>query len=252
MVDDYRVVVPSRHRPENIKRLRQLFNKFTLVISKEDEEDYKMYMGDHDITIKHQPKRVIGISATRKFIMDTFKEKTIVFVDDDIDRVKNMVGMRPRYYDDPDTILSVIENSIQVTRDLGISLFYFNRNPNPGHFDMSRPFALVGGFASSVFGINGRSINFDSNLTTREDVDITLSALAKDRIIFYDMRWYFDVGRIWSGDGGNQGMRTHENEEQDMKYLYSKWSKRYINFGKDVHKNVTGTSIKVKRKSALL
>ena len=103
--------------------------------------------------------------------------------------------------------------------------------------------------AAGCFGIVGRELRFDEALVTREDVDITLQTLLKNRILLHDRRFYFDFGRTWKGSGGNQGRRTAQVERLDNERIANKWGS-YISFSTKDSKGAA-MSIRVKRKSEL-
>lgn len=252
---DYRIVVPSRKREDNMENILSMFPEATIVVR---EEEYKSYLR---VTPKEQLVTLPGdfeggIAKIRAWIMNNFDEDTIIQCDDDLKHVWCVVGQRPRKFKDADKIRRIIENSIQISKDLGISLFYYSRNKKPWSFSAGDPFAFCGGFAGGMFGINGRDLKFDTQLFTREDLDLTLQALKKDRIILSDRRFYFDFGHTFGGDGGNQGLRTDQSEENDKKYMRNKWKGSikfdHMDSGKAKKKFTTGTRMLVKRKSPLV
>jgi len=249
----YRIVVPSRKRAKQMMQLCKLLPYATITVNEEEIEDYKPLIGEHNELVAH-PK-LHGIAPIRQWILDNFKEETIVMCDDDLKTVTCLVGERHRNYSDWTNIKTIIENQIHISRAFGIKLFYFNRNPRPLFFRPYDCIAFSGGFAAGIFGINGRELEFDSQLTTREDVDITLESLMKHRAILCDMRYYFIFEGTWSKKGGNQGIRTSENETLDKNHIYNKWGRNLIKLdvvAKGKHgtgKTMTGVTIRVKRRT---
>lgn len=251
---NYRIVIPSRKRLNEIKVSSKLLPTATVVVRHEEVEDYKKIIDNEIVSL---PKDFDGgIARIRSWIMNKFEEETIIFCDDDVTGVYCLVGQKARKYKDWDVIKQIFENTLRVSKDLGVSLFYFHRDKKPWYFSSGEPFTFSGGFASSVFGVIGRKLIFDERLYTREDIDLTLQALLKDRIVFSDKRFYFDVGPIWSGIGGNQGLRNSENEDNDIAFLYKKWGKWLVMNVLDKglkHKKFTkGTRLAVPRKSPLV
>ena len=247
----YRIVVPSKGRPENLLKLDKLLTKYTVVVGEGDKEAYSKIETEGG-EIVATPERIRGITPTRNWILNNFNEETIVMIDDDFKGVRCLVGRSTRRYTKREDIQQIIENSMSIAEDLDISLFYWNREPNPMSFLATNPFRFVGGFASSAFGVRGRKLNFDERLKVRgEDVDLTLQALLKDRIIFSDTRFYFDFGAIWGGEGGLQTTRTSLNEDADIGVMYGKWGRNNVDMQTEGRKKKQGVRILYKRKSSL-
>jgi hypothetical protein len=110
---------------------------------------------------------------------------------------------------------------------------------------------------AGCFGIIGRKIGFDTNLLIRQDVDLTLQVLNDYRIIFADMRFYFDFGGVGEGKGGLQGIRSSEIQDTTDAYLKNKWGdsvdlrvlKDYLRYGPA--KKKFGCRINVERKQKI-
>jgi hypothetical protein len=122
-------------------------------------------------------------------------------------------------------------------------------------FFASDPVGMVGPIAGAT-GIIGREIWPDTGFVGYIDVDLTMQALLDHRLALCDRRFYFDFGGVWSGKGGNQGVRTWESDEADRKRLEHKWGDciRIRKSGNSTRSEASATygmSIRVKRKSQL-
>lgn len=134
-------------------------------------------------------------------------------------------------------------------------MFCWNRSAHPAAFRPHDPLHLTAPIAGA-FGIGGKDCIPDSRLTAYEDVDLSLQALLRHRVILCDNRYYWDFGRCWHGRGGNQGIRTSNSDMRDREILRGRWgpylevgttgNKRNPVFGKS---NVFGMKVRVTRRS---
>lgn len=250
MIGDYRIVVPTKGRSGIIgDRAYKALPSATFLVYEKDRDEYAKVIPEDQIVTTS----ALGSAKAFRAAMDLFDERTIVIAGDEFFRVRCMVGQRMRVYDDPADILAIIENGIAISRDLGTDLFYWNASPNPIYARPESPFSLFGGFPGGCFGVHGREINFDTALTTREDVDLMMQAYLHSRFIWSDLRFYFDCGDTWKGGGGNQGIRTNQTEVEDAKYLQRKWGGYLELFAKGrLLKNTTGVKAKILRKNPIV
>ncbi len=199
-----------------------------------------------------------SLMAIRNWLADTIQEDCLVQVDDDLACIRPMIG-KQRAVKCPERIAAVIENSQVVSRDLGINVFCWSRSPNTA---ISHPELLPVRFVqpiSSSFGIRGaaRRRRFDEQLVGRADLDFTMQTLLEDRIVYADMRWYFDHGRIFAGKGGNVGLVGSEAFAQTTAELYRRWdrflgrNKKRMPWFKSAAGSSSPMSIKVKRMNPL-
>ncbi len=96
---------------------------------------------------------------------------------------------------------------------------------------------------------------FDPGLPGRADFDFTMQTLLDDRILYADVRFYFDHGRIFSGRGGNVGLLTDEMFKRSSDLLKCRWGK-YVSFEKPGYakmkaSNTQSMSARVRRHNPL-
>ena len=219
---NYRIVIPSRTRPQLMKNLLEKIPTATIVVHESEKQEYAKVVPKKQL----KTHNAYGIASIRQWILDNFNEKTIVMVDDDFNAIYCNVGSKQRKYTDWQSIKQVIENSINITRDLGISLFTWERRANPMWFKPHDPIQFVEGYALSACGINTKEIKFDQNLSMgMEDTDYALQTLLKYRVIYTDTRFYWDFGVVGRNSGGLQGIRTKQNMTSGLKYFKQKWGK---------------------------
>jgi hypothetical protein len=149
---------------------------------------------------------VKGLPAIRNWLNKTVQEDCLVMIDDDMRGLFATMRKKRRLVTDPTVIRQVIENSHRVCEDLGLGVFCWCRHLNPIVTKPELlPVRLVGPI-SCAFGVRGAARERNFVNTPREDLEFTMQTLLDDRILYCDMRWYFDHGRIFCGRGGNVGL----------------------------------------------
>lgn len=215
----YVIAVPSRMRSCAVSPLIKQLAKVRLYVGEPESAYYRA--GNPGIEVATHPG-LPTIGAIRQFILDHSPEDCVVMLDDDLKCVRPVLGLRRKAIHEPAAIMKIIENGMVCARDLGISLFSWNRNPNGGFLQPHDPLGIAQPCAG-CFGIIGRKLRFDETLQHGEDMDITLQGLMVDRIVLQDRRFYFDFGLVGAGNGGLQGVRSQEKIDADIEVLTKRW-----------------------------
>lgn len=239
------IVIPSRKRPDNIKHLLPMLPTAFILVDAAEESAYAPIVPKAQLLLHPGLDR---ISKIRNFALKARNEECVVMIDDDLNCVRALVGRAQRKIVEPDAILAILHSAYNCTRDLGVSLFCFCRDARWAvmKYLPHDPLSLNGP-AAGAFGVVGRKVKFDETLVTREDIDLAMQSLMRDRIILHDRRFYFDFGRTWCGAGGNQGRRTKANESADLKAMKERWG-AYVAFSNAEHGENTAMSVRVPRK----
>lgn len=203
--------------------LRSLLPTAVICIDEREKADYAPVV-PADYLLTHPP--TTGAPAARNWILDNVDTPVVVMCDDDLMGVKCLVGSR-RMIVNADEILAIIENSLQVAEDLNVSTFCWSRSANdflmrPEYLPM-RPVQPVYG----CFGMRGpaRHRKYDETLKTRADLDWTMRTLLEDRIVYADVRFYFDFGTSFTGSGGNSGLVQPEEFLSASREVKRRWGK---------------------------
>jgi len=224
-MESLRIVVPSRKRVNNMRRLLGLIPEALVCVAREELSAYaqavpKRQLLGHDVSG--------GLPAIRDWINETIQEDCLVMIDDDLQCVRALTKPRGnRRITDPVVLGQIIENSARVAADLDIGVFCWTRTMNRLLLDpLVIPFKPVQPMSSS-FGLRGpaRQRRFDSGLLARADVDFTMRTLRDDRLLLCDCRFYFDHGRIFSGSGGQVGLVDSASFDAATKELERRWGK---------------------------
>lgn len=246
----YRIVVPSRKRPQNMAKLLGLLPGATICVDEREADDYADAVPRGSLLL-HPP--ITGGPAVRNWIIEHTEEPVLVQCDDDLVGVKVLTGSG-RTLTNPEDIRDVIENSMVACADLGLTTFCFSRVANPIVLDPDlipvRPIQPVFG----LWGVMGaaRRRRYDESLRSRADLDWTLRTLLEDRIVYADMRFYFDFGSSFTNPGGNSGLVTAEDFEAAALALKQRWGKHVTfespNYDEKRSKTAVG-SIRVRRRA---
>ncbi len=220
---DYTIVVPSRKRAHNMATIRSLLPSAIICVDEREAAEYGAVVPASNLLL-HPP--MDGLWNVINWMMDAIKTETLIEIDDDFRGVQVTMGSM-RYLTDPEEILAVLENAMTCCADLGLSTFCFSRTPNTSVIRPdSRPIVPTQSVCNA-FGVMGaaRHRKYDSQFAGRADVDWALRTLLDDRLVYADIRFYFDCGMVFSGRGGNVGLIDTEIFENSSRKLKEKWGK---------------------------
>lgn len=224
-------------------------------VAKAEADSYSEVVPANQLLLHDDLPSLISI---RNWLNATIQEDCLVQIDDDLRCVRGLVG-KARKITDPDSIRELIENSARVSADLDIGVFCWSRTQNVIISDpIFQPIRFVQP-VSCAFGMRGSARNreFDPELPGRADFNFTMQTLLKDRILYADVRFYFDHGSIQSGLGGNVGVLTAEAYATSSEKLQKRWGK-YVSFKppsyrkKGTAQNMQSMSVRVRRQNPLV
>ncbi len=242
----YRIVVPSRKRQANMQRLLSLLPTATILVDKEERDAYLEHVPEDQLDTHDS---LSSLTKIRNHINSHYEEDVVVQCDDDLRKVTSV--MSGTATTDPDVILDIIENAVQVASDYPFGLIGWNAVANPMQFQHYKPIRLVGPVRGCFCIANeARKRKFDTNLVDREDFDFVMQALLKDRIVYIESRFYFDFGNCLEGTGGLQGKRTDANLSRSNFQLAKRWGaycSTEIGRSTTTKSGMGGMSIKVAR-----
>jgi hypothetical protein len=204
--------------------VRALLPSALICIEDSERESYKAAGVPDDKLLLHPKLDPPGLPHVLNWMQDAVKQSILIEVDDDFVGVQVNTGSR-RFITEPDEILAILENSAQACRDLGLTTFCYSRTPNTTIIrPEERPIVPTQSICNA-FGVMGaaRHRKYDAKLYGRADVDWTLQTLLEDRVVYADIRFYFDCGRVFSGQGGNVGLVTADQFAMVSRALAHKW-----------------------------
>ena len=244
---DIRLVILSRGRHESIagNTLKLLPDWVDLVVPEKEKFLYSSVC-DNPLTT-YDGDLINGLGQTRNFVLETFKENTIIMFDDDLKKFYSNTGELSRNIDDVGEILQTIINTAVMSQDLGVSYFGFSQG-DIRMYKGTDPFTLntwVGG----VVGVNGRKYKFRDD-PFKVDIDYALQCLLVDRITFVDNRFTFAQARD-NNKGGSSLYRTQDSMEKSIASLRKKWGSA-ICMKEGRHKSNVSGKINVPRRQVII
>jgi hypothetical protein len=245
---DLRVVIMSRKRVESCKHVFSLVPYAYVTVAEDEKNDYSFVPPDQLIL---HANNLEGIGPIRAWILERFSERAVVIMGDDIKSVSSLVGKRSRKIKDPEAILQILLNAAEIAEGIGCTCFSFAITANLLDFEAQEPFGFVKANGPCL-GFVGRNVLPDARLKHYTDVDITLAALLKDRVVWQDRRFAFDHS-FQSNLGGGTHLHSTADSEWYLKYLTQKWGSPGKDRIWDVQKSggKTRTIARVRRRQKL-
>jgi glycosyltransferase involved in cell wall biosynthesis len=240
---NWTLAIPSLGRASLIGK-HPLLSYAEIVVPEREFEAYTAALPKGQIIVPH-PDSVKGISQARNWILDNVRKDTddfVVMCDDDIQSVSYMMTLRIKAKKDPLYMLAIIERTAQLALDAGVGIFGYAHTPRPMERRGNTPFRFRVWINAVVMGVVDKELRFDGSLMTKEDVDMSLQAMAKHRYVIQDVRYAWNAGH-WDMIGGLSAVRTQELEYATIKFLQKKWGSDVI--GLDYSKRKSGMGLRL-------
>lgn len=169
------------------------------------------------------PRELEGRSAAANFALRYLDNKVVFLLGDDVTRFQWLGAGDHALTLDPDGVHAMMINLVINALDVGVGLFGIN------DVDITKasPFAPFH-FRSMLSGLVGfnrtelPNIWFDERQKLKEDYDLTLEYLKRDRLVFKDLRYVcqHDINTL---KGGNMEFRTADREDAEARNMQEWW-----------------------------
>jgi hypothetical protein len=226
----YAIVVPSRRRAANMRRLLSLLPTAIVVVDESDVEYRKVVPASQLLTYSGSQGgaryRISTLGRLRNFIMSVVDAEYVVHIDDDLRRVVSEVSVfgRRRVIVDPSDIRAIIENGVRILQDLELPLFGWGGSQ---YQQWDHPQLNSFCFESAVSGAfivrNGTGSAWNRNLMTQVDFELSMQTLLKQRAIVTDKRFFFDFGDDDLSAGGLSNLVNDKIRRSDEDLILSQW-----------------------------
>jgi len=194
-----------------------------------------------------------NLAAIHNAILDKMRpeeESFLMSVDDDISGMIYMmtVSSRRSKIRDIPRILEIWMSSFVAARDIGSGLFYYAQTPIPSKRRSYIPFSLRNWGHDDMMGyLDPLGVRCDETLLVKEDIDICLTNIAKNKVAFQDNRYAvlassYSTNRVGGDTGGPAATRLTSTEHDAVSFLKVKWGENIISPGKN---RGAGTSVTV-------
>ena len=224
MSDKIKIICPSKGRSNNVRTLRLIPN-LTLVVPEGEVEAYRANYPD--VEVLGTPKHVRGITPTRQWILETFKDTDVFMIDDDVTHVRRNFAFGkddPTTIEDVEVIEEIINQTAFITKEIGAKVFSFSKIRNPLEYNAFEPIVHTGYMNASFCGfIKGHGLEYDLNLTEGEDHYMSCLCIYKHRYCLIDNRYSFVTDGNFTAIGGCNDYRTRESMIKNTLYLRKKF-----------------------------
>lgn len=222
------VNAPSYKRPNQVLTLNYL--PFCRIWVDEGEYDaYKEHNPQADIV--SCPKGVQGnLCRVRNYILDKEFERgmdVVLIIDDDLSRLEyykydNGFGYN-RIKVEAEDFLTFVEKYSIMAEDIGAKFWGVNCNADAMGYRFTSPFSTVSyiGGPFQCF-LKGNRCKYDENLPLKEDYDMTLQQLNKERVVLRVNSYHY-ICKQSENVGGCATYRNREREEAQLNALRKKW-----------------------------
>lgn len=226
----FTIAIPSRKRPYQVVK-NPLFALANVFVYEDEYDDYARVFRQYGKTpgalVAHNK---VGLGNIRNFMLDSVGDLAddwqLQFDDDFMAMMYLMTAKTATKYKKPQMILDIACGTGYMAKQLPTSIFGWAQTPIPQERHSYAPFKLRGWVMAASMGVIG-DIRFDPNLRISVDIDISLQALARDKVILQDLRYYGLCdergGRTGADPGGLAGTRTDKLVSETVAYLQSKW-----------------------------
>lgn len=236
---DIRVIILSRGRSDNVTTVNILPDYIEMLVPESEKHLYEAKYPNPILTI---PDDIIGLGRVRNWVLDNFKEKIIIMVDDDINKCYCITGLHARNIKDKEEMLQVFINDAVMCEDAGLHCFGYTQT-DIRKYSGCEPFKLTG-WVGCVIGVIGRKYRFRDD-KYKVDIDFCLKNMLVDRVIWINCMYYFFQNRD-NNTGGNSIFRTQDEYEKSLNSLLEKW-KGWLTMSKS-NKSQISLKTHIKRK----
>lgn len=213
---DIRILILSRGRSDNVSTVNVFPDYIELLVPESEKDLYASKYANPILTI---PDDVIGLGRVRNWVLDNFKENTVVMLDDDIQRCYCISGLHARQIKDKDEMVQIIINDAVMCQDLGLHCFGYTQT-DIRKYSGCEPFKFTG-WVGCVIGVVGRKYRFRDD-KYKVDIDYCLKNMLVDRVLWIDCRYYFFQNRD-NNKGGNSIFRTADEYQKSLDSLLQTW-----------------------------
>lgn len=225
---EWKVVVPSKKRSKLMPRLLSLVPHATVYVDEVEVEDYRQVVPPgHLVLHESLPTQ----QAIMEYALRRESAEFVLMLDDDFEYIGSYVDVCPRMkkYTDPDDVMRIIENMVNVLVDLDLYWGGWNTSPHPGTFMPFMPIAMTGVIRGAMM-VRGRDVIKIDPAVDSFDLDCTLQALLKCRCLIKDMRFFWSFGQTGKNAGGHRAVENSNLHSVDRELLRKKWGS-YILIG---------------------
>lgn len=217
------IAIPSKGRPGKTPSLDVLKKTGLLFVPANEVESYLACGAKQVVGV---PSNVLGITATRNWILDYAveqKDPWVVFVDDDAKKLgwielKKYTSKHHKMLDEGEW-LEAWWRLFEVTEDMGYRAWGIATDGDPKSVYTYRPFIWHTYLTASCCGVRAETgIKFDESFRVKEDYELGLRCIKEDGGIV-GARFFHWCNEHWTTQGGCRDYRTGMMEGEAIRKL---------------------------------
>ena len=214
-----KICIPSSNRAG--KTSSDFISESIIFVPEDQYFDYSQVLKNKIIPV---PNGYFGITKTRNFIIDYFKDEDILFLDDDVLECGYFKeGIRINLRDDQfsNDWVSMFEKCFQICKELKLNVWGAENGGSKFSNHILNQIDVKGSINGTILGIVANSYKYDEQFIVKEDFDLVIRAFKKDGgfIKFNNFYWR---AKHWGNKGGCVDYRTNEIEVNAINLLNAK------------------------------
>ena len=212
------IAIPSKGRAGLVKSCKILVNAVLYVTKGEYHQYINLYKNVIAI-----PNNIIGITATRNWILKNTQERWVVFIDDDVknagwikllERKTKHIGEKKESF-----WINEFKKAFQICEQLNYKIWGVKTESASRSVYPYSPIRLRRYVTASCMGIiNDGEYYFDESFPVKEDYEICLRHI-KNKGGIFGIDYLYWENEHWGKDGGCKDYRTQKMEKDCIKKL---------------------------------
>jgi len=213
-----KICVPSSNRAG--KTTTHFINEAVFFVPEDQFSEYQSILQNRIVSV---PFEFFGITKTRNFIIDFFKDEDILFLDDDVlecGYFKKGERINLKYEQYSEDWVKKFEECFDICKGFGLNIWGAENGGSKFSNHILNQIDLKGSINGTILGIVANSYKFDERFIVKEDFDLIIRAFKKDGGFLKFNNFYWR-SKHWNNKGGCVDYRTNEIEVNSIRLLNS-------------------------------
>lgn len=216
-----KICVPSSNRATSCTTQNTLPSSIFFV-PKNQFSEYSNNLKNQIISV---PNEYLGITKTRNFILNYFKNENVLFIDDDVRQCGyytdgNMISLK---YNSEKLWIELFKKHFELTEQLGFKIWGCESCTSNFANHPLQPFSFQGVITCNLMGIiNNSDFYFDENFEVKEDYELVLRHFKKYGGHLKTRQFYW-ANKHWTNPGGCVDYRSDKMEEFAIELLQERY-----------------------------
>ena len=216
-----KICVPSSNRSKSCTTNKTLPSAIFFV----PENQADNYIENIENKVIPVPSKYDGITRTRNFILNHFKDENVLFIDDDVRQCGyytkgSMISMM---YGCEELFLGIFKKHFELSQGLGFKIWGCESSTSNFANHPLQPFSFSSVITCNLMGIiNDGEFYFDEQFQVKEDYELMLRHYKKYGGHLKSRQFYW-ANKHWNNEGGCVDYRTDKMEEEAIGNLKQRY-----------------------------